>query len=42
MQRGMNEETALTSQAVGHPKNEITKNAFYQNLATRPEGEHFL
>jgi len=31
-----------TSKAVDHPKSEITKNAFYQNLVTRPGVPNFL
>jgi len=30
------------SKAVGHPKSEITKSAFYQNLVTRPRVQNFL
>ena len=31
-----------TSKALGYPKSEITKSAFYQNLVTRPDVQNFL
>jgi len=39
---GWTRRLTRTSKAVGHPKSETTKSAFYQNLATRLAVQNFL